>query len=72
MPPVGVADLMVGADSALRRQLGALWGKSAKRAGGRANLLLSHLLDTAAVAELIWDRYFGPSWPGTPLALGRR
>lgn len=61
MPPVGVADLMVGADSALRRQLGALWGKSAKRAGGRANLLLSHLLDTAAVAELIWDRYLAPS-----------
>lgn len=37
--------------------LGALWGKSAGRAGGRANLLLSHMLDTAAVAELIWERY---------------
>lgn len=60
-PSVGVTDLMVGADPTLRRQLGALWGKSAERAGGRANLLLSHLLDTAAVAELIWDRYLAPS-----------
>ncbi|WP_169809346.1 HD domain-containing protein [Actinomadura chibensis] len=30
-------------------------GKSAGRAGGRANLLLQHLLDTATVAELVWD-----------------
>ncbi|MFE2110630.1 CRISPR-associated helicase Cas3' [Kitasatospora sp. NPDC059463] len=37
--------------------LGALWGKSAGRAGGTANLLLSHMLDTAAVAEAVWDRY---------------
>jgi len=43
------------------RWLGALWGKSAQRAGGRVNLLLSHLLDTAAVAELIWDHYLAPS-----------
>ncbi|WP_351230163.1 CRISPR-associated helicase Cas3' [Streptomyces sp. NPDC002133] len=40
--------------------LGALWGKSKERAGGRTNLLLSHLLDTAAVAELVWDRYLAP------------
>ncbi|TVL88484.1 CRISPR-associated helicase Cas3' [Streptomyces sp. SAJ15] len=39
--------------------LGALWGKSKERAGGRTNLLVSHLLDTAAVAELIWDDYLG-------------
>ncbi len=32
--------------------LAVLWGKSAGRAGGRANLLLQHLLDTVAVAEL--------------------
>ncbi len=31
------------------------WGKS--DAAGRPNLLLQHLLDTAAVAELLWDRY---------------
>ncbi|MGI5204723.1 CRISPR-associated helicase Cas3' [Spirillospora sp. CA-108201] len=41
--------------------LGVLWGKSAGKAGGRANLLLQHLLDTAAVAELIWDHYLSPS-----------
>ncbi|MER7701663.1 CRISPR-associated helicase Cas3' [Kitasatospora sp. NPDC097605] len=41
----------------VRGWLGALWGKSAGRAGGTVNLLLSHMLDTAAVAELVWDRY---------------
>ncbi|MGP3947186.1 CRISPR-associated helicase Cas3' [Streptomyces sp. 7N604] len=45
----------------VRRQLGALWGKSASKGGGRSNLLLSHLLDTAAVAECIWDFYLAPS-----------
>ncbi|MBM0258166.1 CRISPR-associated helicase Cas3' [Micromonospora sp. 4G55] len=35
--------------------LAVLWGKS--DAGGQPNLLLQHLLDTAAVAELIWDHY---------------
>ncbi|MER7771311.1 CRISPR-associated helicase Cas3' [Kitasatospora sp. NPDC096140] len=40
--------------------LGVLWGKSAGRAGGSANLLLSHMLDTAAVAEVVWDRYLPP------------
>ncbi|MFC9328888.1 CRISPR-associated helicase Cas3' [Kitasatospora sp. NPDC057015] len=43
-----------------RGWLGALWGKSAGRAGGTANLLLSHMLDTAAVAEVVWDRYLPP------------
>ncbi|MFI9410049.1 CRISPR-associated endonuclease Cas3'' [Nocardia gamkensis] len=33
----------------------ALWGKS--DAGGYASLLLQHLLDAAAVAELIWDKF---------------
>ncbi|WP_018569277.1 CRISPR-associated helicase/endonuclease Cas3 [Streptomyces sp. PsTaAH-124] len=34
-----------------------LWGKSAARNGGRTHLLLGHLLDTAAVAGVMWDRY---------------
>ncbi|MFI6344172.1 CRISPR-associated helicase Cas3' [Streptomyces sp. NPDC050560] len=41
--------------------LGTVWGKSKERAGGRTNLLLTHLLDTAAVAELLWDRFLAPS-----------
>ncbi|MER7582071.1 CRISPR-associated helicase Cas3' [Kitasatospora sp. NPDC097691] len=44
----------------VRGWLGALWGKSAGRAGGTPNLLLSHMLDTAAVAEVVWDRYMPP------------
>ncbi|MEV4218798.1 CRISPR-associated helicase Cas3' [Nonomuraea sp. NPDC049725] len=50
-----------GYDAVVVRQLGALWGKSRQKAGGRINLLLSHLLDTAAVAELIWDDYLAAS-----------
>ncbi|MFD6345027.1 CRISPR-associated helicase Cas3' [Streptomyces roseolus] len=41
-------------------RLGAVWGKSAGKAGGVMHLLLGHLLDTAAVAELMWDRYLAP------------
>lgn len=37
------------------RSSSVLWGKS--NAGGSMNLLVQHLLDTAAVAELVWDRY---------------
>ncbi|MEU7324112.1 CRISPR-associated endonuclease Cas3'' [Streptomyces griseoviridis] len=37
--------------------LGVLWGKSADNAGGVMNLLLSHMLDTAAVAERMWDGF---------------
>lgn len=37
---------------------GVLWGKS--KAGDSVNLLLQHLLDTAAVAELLWDRFLAP------------
>ncbi|MFF3114785.1 HD domain-containing protein [Kitasatospora sp. NPDC057904] len=44
----------------VRGWLGVLWGKSAGQAGGTANLLLSHMLDTAAVAEIVWDRYLPP------------
>ncbi|MEU2440194.1 CRISPR-associated helicase Cas3' [Streptomyces rubradiris] len=38
-----------------------LWGKSAARNGGRTHVLLGHLLDTAAVAGVMWDRYLAPS-----------
>ncbi|MFC0863418.1 CRISPR-associated helicase Cas3' [Sphaerimonospora cavernae] len=48
-------------DPDVARQLGVLWGKSAAKAAGRVNLLMCHLLDTAAVAEQIWDRYLAPS-----------
>ncbi|MEV7682339.1 CRISPR-associated helicase Cas3' [Streptomyces sp. NPDC088341] len=41
--------------------LGVLWGKSEEKAGGTMNLLLSHLLDTAAVAERMWDGFLAPS-----------
>lgn len=37
-----------------------LWGKS--NAGGEPHLLVAHLLDTAAVAEVLWDRYLAPSF----------
>jgi CRISPR-associated endonuclease/helicase Cas3 len=42
--------------------LGVLWGKSKAGPEGdcRVNLLLQHLLDTAAVGELIWDRFLAP------------
>ncbi|GAA2154719.1 CRISPR-associated helicase/endonuclease Cas3 [Kitasatospora kazusensis] len=40
--------------------VGALWGKSAGKAGGTRNLLLSHMLDTAAVAEVVWGDYLPP------------
>ncbi|MER5981520.1 CRISPR-associated helicase Cas3' [Streptomyces sp. NPDC001787] len=38
-----------------------LWGKSRERAGGTTNLLMAHLLDTAAVAELLWDGFLARS-----------
>ncbi|MGJ6968827.1 CRISPR-associated endonuclease Cas3'' [Streptosporangium sp. G11] len=50
-----------GYESIITQQIGALWGKSRKKAGGRTNLLLSHLLDTAAVAEQLWDHYLAPA-----------
>ena len=51
---------MVVADPSEQRWLEALWGKSASRGGGRRNLLLAHMLDTAAVAECLWDRFLAP------------
>ncbi|MFE3413114.1 CRISPR-associated helicase Cas3' [Streptomyces mirabilis] len=49
------------ADEVIAR-VAKLWGKSAARNGGRTHLLLGHLLDTAAVAGLIWDRYLSRSF----------
>ncbi|MGW6403954.1 CRISPR-associated helicase Cas3' [Streptomyces sp. NPDC055134] len=43
------------------RALGVLWGKSRERAGGTTSLLMAHLLDTAAVAELLWDGFLARS-----------
>ncbi|MFC8953700.1 CRISPR-associated helicase Cas3' [Streptomyces sp. NPDC057101] len=43
------------------RALETLWGKSRARAGGSTNLLMAHLLDTAAVAELLWDGFLARS-----------
>lgn len=50
----------LGLPAALTKQLGALWGKSAERAGGQVHLLLAHLLDTALVAEQMWLHYLAP------------
>ncbi|MGK5530150.1 CRISPR-associated endonuclease Cas3'' [Streptomyces sp. URMC 129] len=44
-------------DPRVRQWLDALWGKSPARGGGTRSVLLAHLLDTAAVAERIWDNY---------------
>ncbi|MGW5346064.1 CRISPR-associated helicase Cas3' [Streptomyces sp. NPDC004050] len=41
--------------------LAVLWGKSRERAGGTTSLLMAHLLDTAAVAELLWEDFLAPS-----------
>ncbi|MFJ3176578.1 CRISPR-associated helicase Cas3' [Streptomyces roseus] len=41
--------------------LAVLWGKSRERAGGTTNLLVAHLLDTAAVGELLWEGFLAPS-----------
>jgi CRISPR-associated endonuclease/helicase Cas3 len=39
--------------------LSVVWGKS--KAKGTPHLLLGHLLDTAAVGELVWDRFLAPA-----------
>lgn len=48
---------LVGVDR--HSALSVLWGKSKAGASNdaRPNLLIQHLLDAAAVGELIWDRY---------------
>ncbi|MFF8646469.1 CRISPR-associated helicase Cas3' [Streptomyces sp. NPDC015345] len=57
-----ITDICVALGLAERevRCLGVVWGKSRARAGGVTNLLIAHMLDTAAVAELIWDGYLAP------------
>ncbi|QKW06324.1 CRISPR-associated endonuclease Cas3'' [Streptomyces sp. NA04227] len=50
-----------GYEQSGERQVWALLGKTAKYAGGTENLLLSHLLDTAAVAERLWSDYLSPA-----------
>ncbi|MCP2261238.1 CRISPR-associated helicase, Cas3 family [Streptoalloteichus tenebrarius] len=50
-----------GDDPQIVRWLGVLWGKSREKAGGVTNLLMSHLLDTASVGEVIWDHYLAPA-----------
>ncbi|MFF8939272.1 CRISPR-associated helicase Cas3' [Streptomyces paradoxus] len=54
-----VVDLMkaMGLSPEAVERVSRLWGKSAARHGGRTHLLLGHLLDTAAVAGVMWDRY---------------
>ncbi|MFC8453570.1 CRISPR-associated helicase Cas3' [Kitasatospora sp. NPDC057223] len=42
-------------------RLGAVFGKSADYAGGTVSPLLCHMLDTAAVAELLFDHYLAPT-----------
>ncbi|MEV4505865.1 CRISPR-associated helicase Cas3' [Streptomyces klenkii] len=58
-PTPSVVDLMqaMGLPEGAVARVSRLWGKSAARNGGRTHLLLGHLLDTAAVAEVMWDRY---------------
>jgi len=58
----------LGHGPVVRAHLGAMWGKSRAKAGGTTNLLMSHLFDTAAVAEVIWDHFLSP---GTKSLFGR-
>ncbi|MEW2528362.1 CRISPR-associated helicase Cas3' [Streptomyces sp. NPDC047071] len=51
-------------DEGVERQVWALIGKTAKYANGTPNLLLSHMLDTAAVAERIWEDYLAHATRG--------
>ncbi|WP_201301372.1 CRISPR-associated helicase Cas3' [Nocardiopsis sp. FR6] len=50
----------LGLSPEVQSWLAALWGKSRKIGGGRINLLISHLLDSAAVAEQLWEHYLAP------------
>lgn len=45
----------MGSETLVAPGLDVLWGKSS--AGGRVNLLVQHLFDAAAVAELLWDEF---------------
>ncbi|MEU8034626.1 CRISPR-associated endonuclease Cas3'', partial [Streptomyces sp. NPDC049099] len=58
-PETSVVELMkaMGLSPDAVERASRLWGKSAARNGGQTHLLLGHLLDTAAVAGVMWDRY---------------
>ncbi|WP_404200287.1 CRISPR-associated helicase Cas3' [Streptomyces tauricus] len=58
---VDVRELSERYEPLVVRALETLWGKSRERAGGTTNLLLAHLVDTAAVAELLWDGFLARS-----------
>ncbi|MEU1128314.1 CRISPR-associated helicase Cas3' [Streptomyces sp. NPDC005900] len=58
---VDVRELRGRYEVSVVRALETLWGKSRERAGGSTNLLMAHLLDTAAVAELLWDGFLAHS-----------
>ncbi|MFF2923475.1 CRISPR-associated helicase Cas3' [Streptomyces celluloflavus] len=58
---VDVRELSGRYELSVVRALETLWGKSRERAGGSTNLLMAHLLDTAAVAELLWDGFLARS-----------
>ncbi|AJF70292.1 CRISPR-associated helicase/endonuclease Cas3 [Streptomyces vietnamensis] len=51
----------LGLSSGEMARLGVLWGKSAEKGGGTMSLLLCHMLDTAAVAEFMFDRFLAPA-----------
>ncbi|MFF5287362.1 CRISPR-associated endonuclease Cas3'' [Streptomyces sp. NPDC013171] len=51
----------LGLSSEEMARLGALWGKSAEKGGGSMSLLLCHMLDTAAVAEFMFDHFLAPA-----------
>ncbi|MFI6575409.1 CRISPR-associated helicase Cas3' [Nocardiopsis sp. NPDC050513] len=57
LPDRPLADVLVelGLDRETSKRIGVLWGKSRRHGGGYINLLVSHLLDTAAVAEQLWE-----------------
>ncbi|MFE9642171.1 CRISPR-associated helicase Cas3' [Nocardiopsis alba] len=58
----------LGLSTEVQAWLAAFWGKSRKVGGGKINLLISHLLDSAAVAEQLWECYLAPK---TRLLLNR-
>ncbi|WP_455757988.1 CRISPR-associated helicase Cas3' [Streptomyces griseofuscus] len=59
-----IVELMkaMGLSSEVVERVARLWGKSAARNGGQTHLLLGHLLDTAAVAGVMWDRYLSTAF----------
>jgi len=53
----GAATLAIVSDLGVQAQLASLWAKSPEKASGRMSVLVQHLLDTGAVAELLWDEF---------------